>query len=615
MVELASAAQPVPPALERLLPEAPVVEVQSVVLALRPAEAWEAVRHADLARSPVIRALFAVRAVPARIRHRTPEDLRLRLDDIASSPDRPGFHVLVDDPPREVVVGAVGTVWRPEIDFRYVPTAEEFAAFESAGYVKVAWAIRLTPLGGQDTRVTVEVRVDATDQDSWRRFRRYFTVVGPWSRLIRRTVLSGLAREHGTRKARENERPLPGDDLLPDAVVQVTHARTMRARPEDIWPWLAQMGCRRAGFYSVDAWDNGGTRSAREIHPELQDLHVGEVLPATPKGTDGFEVVRCEPGHALILGGLYDAAAKRQRGFGAVRPPDFWQVTWAFALTPEDAGTTRLRVRARAAFPAAGRRHATWIRPVHHLMQAAQLRHLAARVEGRQRRDDWRDVAEGIGGAAIMLGAALTPFRRDARNRWGVDSETAHAVRSGDEWVTEPRWAWTHGVEIDAAAEQVWPWVAQIGADRAGFYSYQWLENLVGCRLRNAETVHPAWAVHEGGSLILHPDVPPLQIVSVVPGRSFVAYAAPDNGADPGAGWTAASWLFSVEPLGPHRCRVISRYRTATSDDLATRLRFGPVLIEPIGFAMDRRMLLGLRSRAVRRAPRLQVFGAAATAP
>jgi hypothetical protein len=59
------------------------------------------------------------------------------------------------------------------------------------------------------------------------------------------------------------------------------------------------------------------------------------------------------------------------------------------------------------------------------------------------------------------------------------------------------------------------------------------------------------------------------------------------------------TWLFFLEPLGPNRCRFISRYRTATSEDLATRLAFGAA-IEPIGFAMDRRMLLGVKERAER---------------
>ena len=58
----------------------------------------------------------------------------------------------------------------------------------------------------------------------------------------------------------------------------------------------------------------------------------------------------------------------------------------------------------------------------------------------------------------------------------------------------------------------------------------------------------------------------------------------------------SSSWLFSLEPLEDGRCRFISRYRVAFSDDLATWLSFGPLLSEPIGFAMDRRMLLGVKA-------------------
>lgn len=58
------------------------------------------------------------------------------------------------------------------------------------------------------------------------------------------------------------------------------------------------------------------------------------------------------------------------------------------------------------------------------------------------------------------------------------------------------------------------------------------------------------------------------------------------------------TWLFSVEPLDEgRRTRFISRYRVDYSDELATRISFGPVLIEPVGFAMDRRMLLGVKER------------------
>ena len=165
----------------------------------------------------------------------------------------------------------------------------------------------------------------------------------------------------------------------------------------------------------------------------------------------------------------------------------------------------------------------------------------------------------------------------------------------------EPLWSYTHGIEVDAPSSEVYPWVAQIGADRGGFYSYQWLENLAGCEIRNAERVHPEWEARVGQTLLLHPGpgAPRLEIVAVEHGRYVLAEARADARAQSrDEPWAASTWLFFVEPLGETRCRVISRFRAACSNDLATRLAFGPTLIEPVGFAMDRRMLLGLKERA-----------------
>ena len=208
-------------------------------------------------------------------------------------------------------------------------------------------------------------------------------------------------------------------------------------------------------------------------------------------------------------------------------------------------------------------------------------------------------VLEGMAGAGVMAASLLTPHRRARRSRWGLDEDAAARTLPGDELVPAPRWSWTHGIEVDAPADRVWPWVAQVGADRGGFYSYQGLENLVGCRLRNADEIHPEWEVREGDGLLLHPGQPALAVVEVAPGRHFVAHGARDEAAcAAGEPWVAVSWLFLVEPLGQGRSRVISRYRCATSDHLATRAAFGAPLIEPIGFAMDRRMLLGIKQRA-----------------
>lgn len=579
--------------LDELIPEPRLAEIDHVDVGVAPDDAWRVVRQADLGRSPLIRALFAIRTLPSRLAGREVETAAFGIDDITRT-DRPGFRILAESE-RGVAVGAIGKVWELDIPFVELEDGESFARFSDPGYVKVAWSVGVAPRGEHATRILLELRVSATDDSSWSRFQRYFRVVGPASRFIRHQVLGSLARDLGMPEAEENERPLAGDELLDDVAAQMTEAIAIHAKPDAVWPWLVQMGCRRAGWYSWDLLDNAGIESAREIHPELQHLSVGDVIPATPEGKDGFEVLRLDPPKVLVLGGLYDADSKRQLPFAAERPGRYWQVTWAFVLERLAGNETRLLVRARAAFPASGKLHAAWIRPVHHLMESAQLRNLKARVEGTMPRDGFRDLAEGALGAAGILLDLLTPFLRPARSHWGIDEETARRDYPGDGLVSEPRWGWTHGVEIDAPPERVWPWVAQIGADRGGFYSYQWLENLAGCGVRNAETIHPEWTLREGDGLKLHPSLPPLPVVAVEPGRYFLAYASAEDKKEP---WVEASWLFLVEELPRGRSRFVSRFRSSSSDDLATRLAYGPYITESVGFVMDRQMLRGVKKRA-----------------
>jgi hypothetical protein len=581
-------------ALEQLVPLPRLVETDHVDLASPPGTVWERVRHGDLTQSPLVRALFALRTLPERLAGRHP-GVRVRIDDLRSSPEQPGFQVLIDDPPREVAVGAIGQVWKPEIAFIHVPDAGAFAAFDEPGWIQVAWAVRVTAWSERATRLELELRVDATDEESWHRFRNYFRVIGPGSRFIRRSLLAGIARELGGARSEEDVRPMPGDDLLPDAIAQLDDGVTIDATPHEVWPWLVQMGCRRAGFYSIDVLDNAGRRSAREIHPELQSIQVGDVFPATPEGKEGFEVLAIDEPQALVLGILLDPEAGRQLSFCSPRPTDFVQVTWVFELQSVEPSRTRLRVRARASFSPSSRRRALWMAPVHRLMERAQLRHLAARVEGRVPPDDWRDVLAGVGGAAVAAFALLTPHRRGRRSHWGVTAEEAAGAHPGDDLIPEPDWSWTHAVVIEASAHDTWPWIAQIGADRGGFYSYQWLEHLFRADLVNAERVHPEWQLQRGDDLIIDPRLPALRITRIEPGHWFLAV---DEGPH-----AAVSWLFLVEPTGENRCRLVSRLRCRASYDLATRLRYGPWLAEPIGFAMDRRMLLGVKERAERRAP------------
>jgi hypothetical protein len=162
----------------------------------------------------------------------------------------------------------------------------------------------------------------------------------------------------------EARRPLPGDELVP-ARMQQTHGVTIRARPTEIWPWLVQMGCRRAGVYSYDRLDNGGVPSADRIIPELQHVEVGDTLPWTPTADDGFIVRAVEPERALVLG---EASGS---------------FTWTLVLEPIDATSTRLIARGRAWYESLvmGLMVQLVWRPIHFGMQRRQLLNLKQRVE------------------------------------------------------------------------------------------------------------------------------------------------------------------------------------------------------------------------------------------
>ena len=179
-------------ALQRLIPDPHLTETDYIDVTAPAVDVWQRVRHGELAHSFPIRALFRLRTVASwQAGEASPT---MRIESLRSSPEHPGFQVLVDEPPFEVAVGAIGKVWRLDIPFVHVEDARAFAAFAEPDYIKVAWAIRVQPRDAQTSRVEIEVRVAATDVAAWRRFRRYFRVIGPFSRFIRRSLLRAIAR-------------------------------------------------------------------------------------------------------------------------------------------------------------------------------------------------------------------------------------------------------------------------------------------------------------------------------------------------------------------------------------------------------------------------------------
>jgi hypothetical protein len=131
---------------------------------------------------------------------------------------------------------------------------------------------------------------------------------------------------------------LPGDDLIPNADMIATRAITIHAAADRVWPWIAQLGQGRGGFYSYDWVENlvgCNIHSSNRILIELQDIKVGDEIRLAPQV--GLVVALVEQGRSLVLrGGI--PMGKR------AAPYDF---TWAFTLREEPDGTTRLLVRER----------------------------------------------------------------------------------------------------------------------------------------------------------------------------------------------------------------------------------------------------------------------------
>jgi hypothetical protein len=116
-------------------------------------------------------------------------------------------------------------------------------------------------------------------------------VVADLPRFLTAPLLRPWHRAWGATKGEVEALSMPGDDLLPSAQYRCTRALTIDAPPERVWPWLVQVGCRRAGWYADDLLDDLGHPSARRIVPELQDLHVGMLLPMAPTPSESTSFV------------------------------------------------------------------------------------------------------------------------------------------------------------------------------------------------------------------------------------------------------------------------------------------------------------------------------------
>jgi hypothetical protein len=180
--------------------------------------------------------------------------------------------------------------------------------------------------------------------------------------------------------------------------------------------------------------------------------------------------------------------------------------------------------------------------------------------------------------ATIMYLEAIRPRMLN----WGASADDACRQLPGDVLTPGDPIESTNAVTIDAPAKEVWPWLAQLGQDRGGFYSYEWLENLAGCRMQNADRIHPEWQR-------------PRELGETV--KLHWAFGLPVSIYEPGRALGLKGWgTFVVEPLNAKRTRLLARsHRKHGVGGL-----YNALLMQIPHFLMQRRMLLGIKERAER---------------
>lgn len=214
-------------------------------------------------------------------------------------------------------------------------------------------------------------------------------------------------------------------------------------------------------------------------------------------------------------------------------------------------------------------------------------------------------ILEGLEGIAIMAVCYLTFFLKPLRDHWGMSKKAANRPLPGDELVKHPKSQFTHAIQINAPAKYVWPWIAQMGQGRGGFYSYEALENISGLNIYNADEVLPEYQDPKIGDDIPFGQGQGFPLVICEPGQAMAienwfdldANAVFDPKMASPEHYLHLTWLWYVEDINEHHSRFISRNRVTYSSSWKANFMFGFVM-EPMVFAMDRKMCYGIKKRA-----------------
>lgn len=207
---------------------------------------------------------------------------------------------------------------------------------------------------------------------------------------------------------------------------------------------------------------------------------------------------------------------------------------------------------------------------------------------------------EGIEGFVLLAAVLLTwPVSRRWLRNWGCRPGERGLRWRGDDFIKAPEDLTTRAIDIKALPEEVWPWVVQFGLGRAGFYSYELLERLVGIPVRNVESIVPRFQHLEvGDSIKLHPSAPPIP-VAAVESNHCLCFAQIDTAEEWGASSDPArSWSIYLRPTEESSCCLLVRTCLGPIREPSWVKRLFLAVEAPIDFLMEQRMLRTIKRLA-----------------
>ena len=196
----------------------------------------------------------------------------------------------------------------------------------------------------------------------------------------------------------------------------------------------------------------------------------------------------------------------------------------------------------------------------------------------------------------VLILIGMFSLLRPVIHEWGATPSELAMSLPGDDLTSDPILRWTHGITIYAPADEVWPWIAQMGDTRAGFYSYTFIENQAGALMGgegydvvyvNADRIYPEWQDPQPGDEIIQGA---LKIRELEPGRYMLA----DSIIPEVMNWV---WLWYLQPIDDEQTSLIVRMAIELPDSAADDPVMG-FMMDVGGFVMENNMMQGIKTRA-----------------